>query len=78
MSTTTLSAGFVFAPDIQLLKSLAIFPLCGVSFQDALDALAPPEVALPLEWNGQIRINAAKCGMLNVAVSGQDLDAIPD
>ena len=77
ITKTTLSAGFVFAPDVQLLKSLAMFPLCGVSFQNALGALAPPEVAVHLEWSGQIRVNAAKCGMLSVAVSDPDPAAIP-
>lgn len=78
ISKTVLSAGFVFAPDVKLSKSLAMFPLCGVGFQNALGALAPPEVAVHLEWNGQIRVNAAKCGMLSVAVSYPDPAAIPD
>ena len=44
-----LAAGFVFAPDVELSKSLAMLPLCGVGFQNALGALAPPEVAVHLE-----------------------------
>ena len=55
-----------------------MFPLCGASFQNALGALAPPEVAVYLAWNGQIRANAAKCDMLSVAVSYPDPTAIPD
>ena len=51
ISKTAFSAGFAFAPDVQLIKSLAMFPLWGVSFQNALGALAPPEVAVHLEWN---------------------------
>ena len=68
----------MFARDLQLIKSLAMFPLCGASFKNALGALAPPEVAVYLEWNGQIRANAAKCNMLSVAVSDPDTTAIPD
>ena len=68
VSAKTLAAGLVFAPDVQLLKSVAMLPLCGVGFQNALGALAPPEVAVQLEWNGQIRINAAKCGHLKIRV----------
>ncbi len=73
-----LAAGFVFAPDVELSKSLAMLPLCGVGFQNALGALAPPEVAVHLEWSGQIRINAAKCGNLQVAASGKQSNEIPD
>ena len=68
----------MFAPDIKLSKSLAMLPLCGVGFQNALGALAPPEVAVRLEWNGQIRVNAAEGGMHSVSVSDPDPDASPD
>ena len=78
VSAKTLAAGLVFAPDVQLLKSVAMLPLCGVGFQNALGALAPPEVAVHLEWNGQIRINAAKCGHLKMAASTHDPEEIPD
>ena len=55
-----------------------MLPLCGVGFQNALGALAPPEVAVRLEWNGQIRVNAAEGGMHSVSVSDPDPDASPD
>lgn len=72
------AAAFIFAPDVALSKSLAMLPLCGVGIQNALGALAPPEVAVQLEWEGQIRINAAKCGYLQMAASGTDPHQIPD
>ena len=55
-----------------------MLPLCGIGFQNALGALPPPEVAVRLEWNGQIRVNAAEGGMHSVSVSDPDPDASPD
>lgn len=72
------AATFIFAPDVVLVKSLAMFPLCGVGLQNALGALAPPEVAVQLEWDGQIRINAAKCGRFQMAASDSKRDHVPD
>ena len=72
------AAAFVFAPDVVLGKSLAMLPLCGVGLQNALGALAPPEVAVQFEWDGQIRINAAKCGGFQMAASGSKQDHVPD
>ena len=48
-------AAVVFAPEVPLAKAMAMLPLCGVGFQNALGALAPPEVAVHLEWQGGIR-----------------------
>lgn len=55
-----------------------MFQLCAVSFQNALGALAPLEVTAHLEWNSQIRVNAARCGILSVAVSDLEPEEIPD
>ena len=57
---------------------MAMLPVCGVGFQNALGALAPPEVAVHLEWAEQIRVNGAKCGQLRAASSGEDPAAQPD
>lgn len=73
-----LRAALVFAPEVPLLKAMAMLPTCGVGFQNALGALAPPEVAVHLEWQGQIRINGARCGALRVAASNTDPDTVPD
>lgn len=71
-------AALVFAPELPLRTSMAMLPLCGVSFQKALGALAPPEVAVHLEWNGSIRVNGASCGTLCVTAPLTDPDAVPD
>ncbi|KIN70327.1 hypothetical protein Z945_3703 [Sulfitobacter noctilucae] len=73
-----LRAALVFAPDVALEDALVMMPLCGVGFQNALGALAPPEVAVHLDWNGGLRINGASCGHLRVAASTAEPLAQPD
>lgn len=73
-----LRAAILFTPEVPLEKSLAMMPVCGLGFQNALGSLAPPEVAVHLEWDGDIRINGAKCGRLQAAASTDLSDAEPD
>lgn len=73
-----LSAALVLAPDVALRRAVAMLPACGVGFQNALGALAPPEVAVHLEWTGGIRINGACCGGLCIAAASHDPDIVPD
>lgn len=73
-----LRAGVVFAPEIALGKAMIMLPICGIGFQNALGALAPPEVSLHLEWGGGLRLNGARCGGLQAAASPADPEAIPD
>lgn len=73
-----LRAAIVFAPDVPLDQALVMLPLCGVGFQNALGALAPPEVAVHLEWTGIIRVNGARCGTLRAAASTREPDTEPD
>lgn len=72
-----LSAALVMAPEVPLGRAMAMLPACGVGFQNALGALAPPEVAVHLEWAGGIRVNGARCGRLRVAAGAADPDALP-
>jgi len=71
-------AAIVFAPDVTLKDAMAMLPLCGLGFQNALGALAPPEVAVHLGWNGALFVNGANCGRLDVAASGTDPEVVPD
>ncbi len=75
---SVLEAALVFAPEVPLAKAMAMLPVCGVGFQNALGALAPPEVAVHLEWDGGIRINGATCGRFRVLASDADEKAVPD
>ncbi|MGG7567182.1 DUF4444 domain-containing protein [Rhodovulum sp. DZ06] len=73
-----LRAALVLAPETPLEEAMAALPVCGVALQNALGALAPPEVSVHLEWSGGIRVNGAGCGRLRVAASGADPAAEPD
>lgn len=78
LGTDVLRAALVLAPEVPLAKAMAMLPVCGVGFQNALGALAPPEVAVHLDWNGALRINGARCGRLRIAASTDDPDTQPD
>ncbi|WP_109312120.1 biotin/lipoate--protein ligase family protein [Ruegeria sp. AU67] len=73
-----LRVAIVFAPEVVLRDAMAMVPLCAVGFQNALGALAPPEVAVHLGWEGLICVNGAKCGMFRVAASNADPEVEPD
>jgi BirA family transcriptional regulator, biotin operon repressor / biotin---[acetyl-CoA-carboxylase] ligase len=78
LGTDLLRAALVFAPEVALKDAIAMLPTCSVGFQNALGALAPPEVAVHLEWDGHMRINGARCGRFRVMASDTDPDATPD
>ena len=78
LGQNSLRTALVFAPEVPLADAMAMLPLCGVGFQNALGALAPPEVAVHLEWDGTMRINGAKCGRLRATASNPDPQAISD
>lgn len=72
-----LRAAIVFAPDVSLEQAAVMLPICGVGLQNALGALAPPEVAVHLGWDGAIYVNGGHCGSLQMAACGEPQDA-PD
>lgn len=78
LGATEMQAALVFAPEVPLSKAMAMLPLCGVGLQNALGALAPPEVAVHLGWAGSIRINTARCGAFRTCAAATDPDAVPD
>ena len=78
LAADQMRAAIVFAPEVPLRAAMPVLVACGIGFQNALGALAPPEVAVHLAWTGGIRVNGAGCGRLRVAASGDDPDAVPD
>ncbi|MCB1340833.1 MAG: DUF4444 domain-containing protein [Pseudooceanicola sp.] len=72
-----LRAAVVFAPEVPLAEAAAALVVCGVGFQNALGALAPPEVAVHLDWDGGIRVNGGLCGGLTVASNTLDPQDVP-
>ncbi|WP_146586801.1 biotin/lipoate--protein ligase family protein [Puniceibacterium confluentis] len=73
-----LRAALICAPEVPLAQAVAMLPLCGVGVQNALGALAPPEVPVHLDWSGVIRVNGGRCGALRMAASTRDPEVIPD
>lgn len=71
-------AAMVLAPEVPLAQAMAMLPVCGVGFQNALGALAPPEVSVHLEWTGALRVNGAICGRMRVFAATSDPDQVPD
>lgn len=78
LAADQLRAALVFAPEVPLRQAMVMLPTCAVGLQNALGALAPPEVAVHLEWGGGLRVNGGRCGTLRVAASGTDPDVVPD
>ncbi|MDX8348447.1 biotin/lipoate--protein ligase family protein [Cognatiyoonia sp. IB215446] len=78
LGTDDLRAAMIFAPDIPLADAMIMLPICGIGFQNALGAIAPPEIAVLLEWDGTIRVNDAVCGALSVKSSSPQKDNVPD
>lgn len=78
VSADRLRAAIVFAPETALEQAMAVFIACGIGFQNALGALAPPEVAVHLGWGGALFVNGARCGRMRVAASHSDADVEPD
>lgn len=78
LGATQMEAALVFAPEVPLSKAMTMLPLCGVGFQNALGALAPPEVAVHLDWWGGIRVNGARCGGFRAMASDAEPSAVPD
>ncbi len=73
-----LRAAMVFTPEVPLRDAACMLPLCGVGFQNALGALAPPEVAVHLGWSGEIYLNGGRCGAMQLAAATSDAKTIPD
>lgn len=73
-----IEAALILAPEVPLSKAMAMLPLAAVGFQNALGAIAPPEVSVHLEWLGGVRVNGASCGTFEVAAATTDPLAVPD
>jgi BirA family biotin operon repressor/biotin-[acetyl-CoA-carboxylase] ligase len=78
LGANTLQVALVFAPEVPLSDAVAMLPLCAVGFQNALGALAPPEVAVHLAWDGGVFINGGSCGQFKIAASDPDPAEVPD
>lgn len=73
-----IKAAIVFAPESPLEEAMQAMIACGVGFQNAMGALAPPEVGVHLGWQGEIYVNGGRAGRLRVAASASDPRKEPD
>ncbi len=71
-------AAIVFAPETPLEKAMIAMIACGVGFQNAMGALAPPEVGVHLGWQGEIYVNGGRSGRLRVAASDRNAEKMPN
>ncbi len=78
ISQDHLRAALVLAPEQPLGAAMAALPACALGMQNALGALAPPEVALFLGWDGALWVNGARAGRMRVAAATDDAAAVPD
>lgn len=72
------SAALVLTPEVPLRRAMAMLPLVAVGMQNALGVLAPPELAVHLDWAGGLRVNGAQCGSVRACAATQDPDSVPD
>jgi biotin-(acetyl-CoA carboxylase) ligase len=72
-----LHAAIVLAPEVSLEQSMSALVACAIGLQNALGALAPPEVAVQLTWDGVVLINGARCGHLKVSADAVEPNKMP-
>ncbi len=75
---TRLEVALVLAPETPLAEALPVTFAVSLGLNDAIGALAPPEVALHLVWPDRVRVNGALCGRMIVRASTSDPEAEPD
>lgn len=73
-----IEAALVLAPEVPLRQAMAMLPAGAVGLQNALGALAPPELSVFFTWDGGIRVNGAACGRFRVMAARCDPGAVPD
>lgn len=74
----TMRIAILLAPEQALKRAIGVSFAASLGFNDALGALAPPEVALHLEWPKTLRVNGAECGQIRAASNTTDPNSEPD
>ena len=74
----TLKAAITLAPEVPLKDGISVAHALMLSAADSLGALGPPELAIHFVWPFQFKINAARCGELQLKASTTDPETIPD
>lgn len=74
----TMQAAVLLAPETPLSEAITVSLAVALGMNDAIGALAPPEVGFHLEWPDLFRVNGASCGGLRARASTENPDAEPD
>jgi biotin-(acetyl-CoA carboxylase) ligase len=74
----TARAALVLAPETTLDRSMAMVFAAACGLNDALGALAPPEMALQHVWPDAIKANGACCGVIRAAADSLEPTGRPD
>ncbi|RZW05484.1 MAG: DUF4444 domain-containing protein [Rhodobacteraceae bacterium] len=75
---TRMTVALVLAPEEPLDTTLRVSFAAMLGLNEAVGALAPPEVGVHLAWPDRIKVNGAICGQLTVRSSTSDPEAEPD
>lgn len=76
--TDVLRLALVLEPDVEQARCQEILFAAMVAIGDSLGALCPPEVAITYQWPSMILANAAQVGSVDLVVSEEEPDGIPD
>ena len=71
-------AAILLAPEEPLSQAIRVSFAVALGLNDAIGALAPPEVAVHLAWPDRILVNGASAGGLRACANTADPDAEPD
>ncbi|MFD1343322.1 biotin/lipoate--protein ligase family protein [Litorisediminicola beolgyonensis] len=77
-SAPDLAAAIVLAPDVALAQAAQMLPLLAVGCQNALGAIAPPEVGMHLGWDGTLRVNGGRAGRVALVAPTPEPKHVPD
>ncbi len=71
-------AAILLAPESPLAEAISVSFAVSLGMNDALGALAPPEVGMHFVWPDRLRVNGALCGRLRAAASTKVPSEEPD
>ena len=78
LDPNVMEVAILLAPEEPLERAVRVSLAASLGLNDAIGALAPPEVAVHLAWPDRILINGAAAGTLSVVASTKDPGTEPD
>ena len=74
----SLRLALVLEPDVPRKRCGEILYVVMAAFGDAAGALIPPEVAITYRWPSAILMNNGQIGFVDLVLSDEDIDRVPD